>query len=106
MAVLTASTRLATPCHAFLHGTEGWIRVHPPWHASSRITVRGPDGAEEVQELPFRGGGYTHEAEAFMDLVRAGRRDSEVMPLQETLAILRTMDEIRGEWGLRYPGGE
>jgi hypothetical protein len=26
------------------------------------------------------------------------------MPLDESLAIMRTMDELRTEWGLRYPG--
>jgi dihydrodiol dehydrogenase / D-xylose 1-dehydrogenase (NADP) len=101
--VFTAATRLATPGHAFIHGTEAWIHVHAPWHASQRLTIRGPGDAEEPVDLPYRGGGTTHEAEAFMDLVRAGRRDSEIMPLEETLRILRTMDEIRRQWGLRYP---
>ena len=28
------------------------------------------------------------------------------MPLDETVAVLETMDEIRDSWGLRYPGEE
>lgn len=49
------------------------------------------------------GGGYTHMAEAFMDLIRTGKRDSEVMPLAESLTIMETMDTLRGQWDLKYP---
>ncbi len=38
-----------------------------------------------------------------MDCLRDGRTESDAMPLDETLAIMRTMDQIRAQWGLRYP---
>jgi len=103
LAVLTASTRLATPDRARIHGTEGWIRIHPPWQGSTRLTV-GHQDAEETLDLPHRGGGFAHQIEAFVELVREGRRDSPVMPLAESLAVMRTVDTIRAQWGLRYPG--
>jgi hypothetical protein len=58
---------------------------------------------ERVFEAPFQGNGYTHEAAEVMRCLRAGELESEVMPLDETLSVMRTMDEIRGQWGLRYP---
>jgi predicted dehydrogenase len=105
MAVLTASSRLATPGRARIHGTGGWIRIHPPWQGSTRLTV-GSGDAEETLDLPHRGGGFAHQVEAFMDLLREGRRDSPVMPLAGSLAVMRTMDAMRAQWGLRYPGEE
>ena len=36
--------------------------------------------------------------------VRAGERESAGMPLDETLAIMRTLDRIREPWGLVYLG--
>ena len=42
--------------------------------------------------------------EAFMELVRADRRESEVIPPSDSLAVLATMDELRRLWNLRYPG--
>ena len=36
-------------------------------------------------------------------MLRGGKTESSVMPLDETLAIMRTMDAIRGKWGYRYP---
>jgi hypothetical protein len=37
-----------------------------------------------------------------MDCLRAGRTESDIMPLDETLAIMQTMDTIREQWGLTY----
>ena len=34
----------------------------------------------------------------------AGEKESALMPLDETICVLETMDEIRAGWGLRYPG--
>jgi len=33
----------------------------------------------------------------------AGLTESPVLPLTESLAIQRTMDGLRRQWGLRYP---
>lgn len=53
--------------------------------------------------LPLSGNGYNYEAAEVMRCLRAGELESPIMPLNETLAIMRTMDEIRAQWGLRYP---
>ena len=37
------------------------------------------------------------------DDLRAGLLESPVMPLDETLAIMRVLDSCRAQWGLRYP---
>ena len=46
---------------------------------------------------------YQFEAAEVMSCLRAGRLESRLMPLDETLSILRTLDAIRAQWGLRYP---
>ena len=35
--------------------------------------------------------------------LRAGAVESEIMPLDETLGIMRILDRIRSLWGLTYP---
>ena len=35
--------------------------------------------------------------------LRDGRIESDVMPLDETLSIMRTMDQVRAQMGLRFP---
>jgi predicted dehydrogenase len=97
------SFRVQTPREAVIQGTEGWIKLHEPWWGTSRLTIKTADGEPETLEFSLRGGGYTHMAEAFMDLIRTGRRDSDVMPLAESLTIMETMDTLRGQWGQKYP---
>jgi hypothetical protein len=41
-----------------------------------------------------------------MRCLEAGKTESDVMPLHETVSVMRTMDGIRAAWGLRYPGEE
>jgi hypothetical protein len=38
-----------------------------------------------------------------MDCLREGKLESDIMPLDESLQIMRTMDAIRAQWGLKYP---
>jgi predicted dehydrogenase len=101
---LSCSLRVDIVQDAEIIGTGGRMTIEFPWWGASRFAVHGNDGNTEEFAFDHRGGGYTYEAEAFMDLIRSGRRDSDVMPLSESVAILETMDEIRAMWKLRYPG--
>ena len=49
---------------------------------------------------------YTVEADAVNDFVRAGVRSSDVMPWEESLANMLTLDRWRSAIGLRYPGDD
>ena len=40
-----------------------------------------------------------------MECLRGGKLESPVMPLDETLSLMRTMDGLRKQWGLKYPDG-
>jgi hypothetical protein len=52
---------------------------------------------------PFIGNGYNYEAAEVGRCLRAGLRESNVMPLDETITLMATLDRIRAAWGLRYP---
>lgn len=67
------------------------------------MTVSAASREDEVIELPYDGNGYNCEAAEVGKCLREGKLESEVMPLDETLSIIKTMDKIRGEWGLNYP---
>ena len=38
--------------------------------------------------------------------LRKGKKESDIMTLDESLAIMETMDRIREQWNLRYPADE
>lgn len=103
LAVLAATLDLDAHREARVIGRDGSLVLTEPWWAGTRLVHRGRTGHEHVHELPHRGGGYAHEAEAFMALVREGQTDSPVMPLADSLAVMRTMDRLRESWGVRYP---
>lgn len=54
-------------------------------------------------EIPIKGNGYNYEAEEVINCLRNGKIESEIMPLDESLSIIKVMDELRRQWGLRYP---
>ncbi|MCL7961174.1 MAG: Gfo/Idh/MocA family oxidoreductase, partial [marine benthic group bacterium] len=95
LATAALSFRVDTPREGVVLGTGGRIRLHRPWWGATRLSIHRADGAEEILDFPLRGYGYEYEAEEFMTLIREGRRDSAIMPLQESLAIMRTMDALR-----------
>jgi predicted dehydrogenase len=103
LAALTCAVRTSTPHEATIIGTEGRIRIETPfWDAhAATLTL---SGKEPVRVEPPRiGNGYNYEAEEVGRCLRAGLRESAVMPLDETLTIMKTLDAIRAQWGMKYP---
>jgi predicted dehydrogenase len=49
-------------------------------------------------EYPYEGQGYRFEAAEAMRCLRAGETESPVMPLNETLEIMQTLDAVRAPW--------
>ena len=103
LAVLTTAIRANTPQEATLNGTEGQIQIHAPWWKPDALTLSVQGQEDQVVHLPLEGNGYNYEAVEAMNCLRSGRAESDVMPLDETVAIMKTMDQIRAQWGLRYP---
>lgn len=90
-------------------GTKGMIRVHSFWMAnkaelfSTSVENWGFDKLEETYAPEWTGTGYQYEAEEVIRLVRAGEKESRIMPLSETLTIMETLDALRRDWGVIYP---
>ncbi len=103
LAVLHSAVRVNTPQAACICGTLGRINLHTGWWRGAAMTLQLDAGGEEFLEFPFTGNGYQFEAIEFMECLRAGRTESAVMPLDETLTIMRTLDTLRAQWGLMYP---
>ena len=50
--------------------------------------------------------GYEYEVLACREAIRNGQRECEKMPHAETLTIMKQMDELRAQWGVKYPYDE
>jgi predicted dehydrogenase len=95
----------AGPVRAAIVGTLARIEIDRTWYAPSTFRVIDPDGRVLESFEPESGEqGMRYEAFEIERMIRAGERESPVLPHAETLAIMRTLDEIRSRIGLRYPG--
>ncbi len=88
---------------ACLYGSSGYIEMPRGWFYGGTLVVHRGQETEQIH-LPYQGGGDQFQAMETMRCIRAGRLESEIMPLSETVAIMETMDALRAQWGLRYPG--
>lgn len=99
---LTCAVRLNTRHDAVIYGTEGRIDLPDFWHGTKAILHQ--DGKpSQALDLPFIGNGYTHEAIEVGRCLRAGLTESPIVPLDESLALMRVLDECRRQIGLVYP---
>lgn len=85
-----------------IKGEKGEIKA-PFFHALNGITYKKGLFRKEK----FKGDGpkmnpYTDEFNAVADDIRAGRKESAMVPLKATSDVMHIMDEIREQIGLRY----
>ncbi|MGI9344595.1 MAG: Gfo/Idh/MocA family protein, partial [Gammaproteobacteria bacterium] len=103
IATLYISLRAKASPELTLLGDRGSIRIHAPIFAPRQLTISIDGKADETREFPFAGNGYQFEAIEAARCIRAGLTESDVMPLDETLSIMQTMDEVRRHIGMTYP---
>ncbi|WP_100407439.1 Gfo/Idh/MocA family protein [Bacillus solitudinis] len=101
-ASLNGAVRLALTNEAYIHGTEGYIRIPSFLNAKSASLYVGNEEIETFKD-DRKSKGYAFEAEEVGKCLREGLKESAVIPLEESQAIMKLMDEIRGQWGLKYP---
>ncbi|WP_214466530.1 Gfo/Idh/MocA family protein [Microbacterium flavescens] len=102
-----SGSRSAGPNTASIIGTEARLDIDRVWYTATSFRVIAPDGTVlEDYVSDFEGRGMQYQALAAERLIAAGLTDSDVLPIDETVAIMATLDEIRELVGVRYPGEE
>ena len=107
-ALLTCTLSSATPRRAWIAGTEGTIDVEPTFYAPAAFTLSRRDGRVERFDSPPEiaagpGKGLRYQAMEVGLRVRGGELESPLLPLDETVSIMETLDEVRRQIGLIYP---
>lgn len=103
LGVAKAAIRVSLACTARISGTEGWVELPAFMHCPDAIGVGGPGGVERI-EAPFEGDGLRFEVEEVHRCLAAGLAESPAMPLDESVAIAGTLDAVRRQLGVVYPG--
>lgn len=92
-----SSIEVTSPHRAWIAGTKATLEIGPPIYAATRLVLRGADGQladsqEFVEHSPETGLGW--EAAHVAWCISQGLTQSPLMPLEETITIARTLDEI------------
>ena len=102
--MLSASDTLG-PNTAAVIGTSARIEIDSVWYNPTSFRVVAADGTILEQ---FRsdviGRGMHFQAEAVERLVAEGNLRGDLLTIDESVAIMGTLDTIREQIGLRYPG--
>jgi predicted dehydrogenase len=101
-ASLLTSLRHALPGQARVFGTEGWIDVLPRFHHPDTIVLHRDDGTAETIVRTRLGQGYAHELIEVNECLRAGRSESAIMPLADTLAVQDVLQQAADQLGVQH----
>jgi predicted dehydrogenase len=88
-----------SPRVAMITGTGGIITVGPPFYRPERLTLQRAGREPETRAITLPGHGFTYEAEEVARCLRAGLTESPVLTLDGTLAVMRTLDAARADFG-------
>ena len=132
-ATLSSSFSTNSPGEVIIMGTQGQLRIHAPIYRPSQISIskfatpsssstglkQALKNIELVRKsynfftrlvakskkivIPYQGNGYNYEAAEAMHCLKNAAKESQIMPLDETKAIMETMDTIRSQWHFQYP---
>lgn len=106
LANLSGALRLTTRRDATIFGEDGRLYVEPLFFMSENVQHMVELDPREHWHLPIQGNGFEYQIEEVMQRVRAGELESEIMSLDDTVAIMGILDAVRADWGIVYPGDE
>lgn len=99
-ATLLGSIQYATPGAANVIGTQGWIEIPPRFHHPASFVLHRPGHDPENIARPPLGAGYPHQFIEVGNRIRAGETQSPVMPLADTLAVQRLLNQACEQLGV------
>ena len=102
-ATLSTTLWARTPTVALVSGTEGYIEVAGPFYRPTSFRVTRLDGRVWTFDQPSTSG-MQYEAAEVARRVAAGDVESPRMSWQGTLEVMRTLDEVRRQVAVVYPG--
>lgn len=104
-ALLATQLDVNGPNLAHVIGDNGRIDIDSVWY--SPTTFRVYDNSGELLESfdhPIETRGMEYQAWEAERLLQAGLTASDILSPEETVSIMETLDEVRRQIGLKYPG--
>ena len=86
-----------------IYGTKGFAVVENINNFESIAVYDKQYKKVASYKCPKQISGYEYEVAACIEAIKCGLIECAQMPHSETLRVMRIMDEIRSQWGMKYP---
>jgi predicted dehydrogenase len=93
-AVLTCTSSAQSPTRGAIVGTDARIEIDGEFYAPTSFTLISRTGERTYFDTEREGRGLWYEAEAVAHCLREGLLESPLMPLDESVSIMQTMDAV------------
>jgi predicted dehydrogenase len=95
-ALLNCTVGANTNCEANIYGEKGSITIHGRFHEAQEISVKSND-TDELQTFSFPRNtfGYNYEIEEVNACLRAGKIESDILPLSFSQKLIHLLDKTR-----------
>jgi hypothetical protein len=93
-AVVSCTLFAKTPTRGTIVGTDARIEIEGNFYAPTSFDVISRTEERTHFEEPHEGRGLWHEADEVARCLREGLLESPLMPLDETVSIMETMDAV------------
>lgn len=103
LAHLEASACNASCNHGIIGGDKGWIEVDNVNNPGLISLYNAERHLVSTVAVPERVTGYEYQVFACKEALEKGLLESPYMPHEETIRVMEIMDDLRKEWGIRYP---
>lgn len=101
IAYLKSSFLKDTPVEAIFYCEKGIIKINSRFSAPTTVTKIYND-KEETLDFNYKTGGYDFEINHFNNLLRQGKKESDIMSLTFSQQLIKTLDKVRSIIGLHY----
>lgn len=103
MAVLNSSAKVAISRQGVIAGDKGYMIVENINNCEAINVYNTQHELIKQIEIPAQITGYEYEVAASIKAIKEGKLECEEMPHEETIRVMRIMDELRKAWGVVYP---
>ena len=101
-AILYSGFASNTEMKAKICGVKGEIYIHPVWHQTNGFTLV-KNGKEKEHLFPTTGKGYTHEIVEVHKCITNGQLESKLWSHQNSLDLIKMVDDVRAQSGIKFP---
>lgn len=102
LAALACAINTPTPKEARIIGNKGTIFI-PEFFKATSATLSVIGSEPVTTNIPLEGNGYNYEAAAAMECLSKGEVECNAISLDESLSIMKVMDELRKQYGIVFP---